>query len=491
MAAAAYAAAMSATPTAAPPAPRVGRPGGVLATVTGAQVLATASTTVVAVALPDLGRDLGAGGTAQQWVVDAFVLVFASLLVAGGVLGDRRGRRDAFLGGLAIFACGSLWCALAPGVGWLLAGRVLQALGPPLILPASLAIIAMAYPDPGRRAKAVGVWAIGSGTGLALGPLLGGALVDAFGWRAVFAVNVPVVALLLPLGLRSVPRDRPAAAPHRFDAGAAGLLTLAVAALVFGLIEGRSLGWGSAPIVLALAASIALTVVFVRRERRHPAPLVDLSLLGQRAFLAANLGGAALFGALTAAAVYVSVFLQQVQGRSALEAGLCLVPEGLLICVVGPVAGRVTARIGPRVPIVTGTLAVCASILALLTLHRDSPALHVALAFGLLGAGSGFAMPSMTVTALSAAPAARVGMASAIHNASRQLGQTFSIAVLGTILFAVAGEEADGADLAGPAAAAWLDGLHAAMLVCGIAIAASAVVMALLIPAGRLRSPGR
>jgi MFS family permease len=177
----------------------VSAPGRTLATVTAAQVLNVASSTVVAVALPSIGRELHADGTAQQWVVDAFVLVFASLLVAGGTIADRIGHRTALLAGLSVFALGSVWCAVAPNVEWLVAGRVVQALGPPLTLPASLALVTEAYSDPGARARAIGIWGAGSGTGLALGPLAGGLIVDTLGWRWVFGINLPVCAVLVAL----------------------------------------------------------------------------------------------------------------------------------------------------------------------------------------------------------------------------------------------------------------------------------------------------
>ena len=255
-------------PSAPTPAPRSGR---ILATVTAAQVLSVASATVVAVALPALSQDLGASGAEQQWVIDAFVLVFASLLIAGGAFADRYGRRTALLTGLAIFAAGSLWSALAPTVDWLIAGRVLQGLGPPLVLPASLAIVTTAYTDPAKRARAVGLWGAGSGAGATLGPLLGGVVVEGLDWRWVFGVNVPVCALLVLLALRNVPDDRPARSAHHFDGAAALVLTAAVALLVFGLIEGRELGWGSAAVLGAFAAAAALAWAFVRRERAHPA----------------------------------------------------------------------------------------------------------------------------------------------------------------------------------------------------------------------------
>lgn len=458
------------------------RPGRVLATVTAAQVLSVASATVIAVALPALSRALDADGAEQQWVVDSFVLVFASLLVAGGVIGDRRGRRDALVVGLVLFAAGSLWCVLAPTVEWLVAGRVLQALGPPLILPASLAIVTSTYREPGPRARAIGYWGAGSGLGVALGPLLGGLLVDGLGWRWVFGVNVAACALLVALALHQIPRDRPSKPTERFDAVAAVLITSAVALLVFALIEGRELGWTSAPVLGALAAASLLGAGFVACEQRHPAPLVDLGLLRHRAFVAANLGGATLYGALTGLAVYFSVFFQQIQGRSALEAGLCLLPQGVMTAACAPVAGRMTARLGPRPPILAGMAMVAVAVLALVTLERGTSVAGFWWAFALLGAGTGIALPAMTVTALSAAPAARAGMASALHNASRQLGQTFGVAVLGTVILARAGEAGEGGTIDGAGVAAWIGGLHAALLVAAASLVLALVVVAVMIP---------
>jgi DHA2 family methylenomycin A resistance protein-like MFS transporter len=268
-------------------------------------------------------------------------------------------------------------------------------------------------------------------------------LVDGLGWRWVFAVNVPVCAVLALAAVRAIPRDRPVRPQHAFDAPAAALVTAAVALVVFGLIEGRRLGWGDSAVLGAFAAAIALTAGFVRRERGHPAPLVDLDLLRERSFVAANLGGATLYGALTGLAVYFSVFFQQVQGRSALEAGLCLLPQGALTALCAPLSGRMTARLGPRPPMLIGMAMGSAAILTLVRLEADTSIAAVWWAFALLGAGTGIALPAMTATALAAAPAAEAGMASAIHNASRQLGQTFGVAILGTIILAHAGVAAE------------------------------------------------
>lgn len=456
-------------PAATPPAAHAGR---ILATVTAAQVLSVAAATVVAVALPALARDLGAGGAEQQWVIDAFVLVFASLMIAGGAAADRYGRRSALLAGLSLFAAGSLWCALAPTVEWLIAGRVLQGLGPPLVLPASLAIVTASYSDPSKRAKAVGFWGAGSGLGATLGPLLGGLVVDGLDWRWVFGINVPVCALLALLALRNVPLDRPPAPAHRFDLAAALLMTAAVATLVFGLIEGRELGWSSPPVLGAFVAAGALGWAFLTRERRHPAPLLNVDLLRHRAFVGANVGGGVLFAALLGLAVYLSIYFQQIQGRSALEAGLCLLPQGLLTALCAPLA----------IPILAGMAMAAIAVLALVRLEPATPIGDVWWAFALFGAGAGIALPPMTVTALAAAPAEQAGMASAIHNASRQLGQTFGVAVLGTIILAYAGEAADREVLTGAVAGEWVEGLHVALVVSAVGLAATAVGLAALIP---------
>ncbi len=437
-------------------------------------------------ALPSLGRDLDAGGTDLQWVVDAYILVVASLLVAGGVIGDRRGRRLTFLTGLALFAAGSLGCALAPSIPWLLTARVVQALGPVLVLPASLAIVSAIFPDPAARAKAIGFWGAGSGLGVAAGPTVGGIVVDAFGWRGVFAMNVPLAVLLFVLALRSIPHLRPTQAPARFDVGGAATLTLGVAAVAYAIIEGRIEGWASAHVAVSSAVAVAALTGFAHVERRHPAPLVDLALLGRRPFLAANLGAAALSFAMFGMTVFLSGFFQQIQGRSPTEAGFCLLPFGLGIVVLAPISGRITAAVGARRPMVGGLAMASLAMLTLLSIGPDSSVASLAWRLGLLGASIGLTLPSMTVTAVTSVDVDRAGMAAAIHNAGRQLGQTLGVAVVGAIVLAGTGAAADGGRrLAGAEAAAWIDGLHTAIVVCAALLVASAVGVAATVP--RLR----
>ncbi len=455
----------------------------ILLTITAAQAVSVASASVVAVALPQLGQDLDASASELQWVVDAFVIVFASLLVAGGVLGDRIGRRTTFLAGLALFAFGSLWCALAPSIPVLLGGRVVQGVGPALVLPASLALVTAIFPDPAERARAIGVWATGSGVGLAAGPTAGGVLVEVLGWRAVFAVNVPLAAALLVVGFRGLPRITPTPSPHRFDLGGAALLTAGIAALCFTIIEGRTLGWASPAIVGAGALAVAALAGFVGWERRQPEPLVDPALLRQRTFAAANLAGATVFFTLIGGTVYFTAFFQQIQGRSALESGFCLLPLGLAVMLVAPVAGRLTPRLGARLLMLGGLGAAGAATLLMLRLEPDLGYQAIWWNVALVGVGTGMALPPMTVTALSAVDPARTGMASAVHNASRQVGQTLGVAVLGTIIAAHAGEGADGGRvLRGLAAQEWVAGLHVALLVAAVLLTAVALAVAVLIP---------
>lgn len=438
-----------------------------------AQVMSVASANLIAVALPPLSADLGASGVQEQWIVDAYVLVFAALLVAGGVLADRYGRRRALLAGVTIFAIGSLLSALATSPGTLIAARVVQALGPPLLLPASLAILTANVADPIQRARAIGVWGAASGFGVAVGPLIGGAVVAVLGWRWAFGVNVPVAVGLVVATLRFVPDDRPARTGHRFDAVGALLVTLALGALVFALIEGPARGWGSLEVLASFAVAALAMGVFVVAERRHPAPLVDLELVRRPVFAAANLAAATVMFTILATSVYVSAFLQTFRELSPLETGLALLPLGGAVALLAPVSGRLTARVRPRTLIAVGLLCSAVGAFALSRIGGDDSPADVWLALLALGAGAGIALPPTTSTAVSAAPAARTGMASAIHNAGRQVGATLGVAALGSIVIAHA---ADGT------AAAYADGLSTALLVAAITLAAVAALTLRLIP---------
>jgi DHA2 family methylenomycin A resistance protein-like MFS transporter len=446
----------------------------VLAVLVTAQVLSVANSNLIAVALPQLSSELGASAAQRQWIVDAFVLVFAALLVAGGVLADRYGRRRALVAGLVAFTAGSLACAVASSAGVLIAARVLQALGPPLILPASLSIVAATFSDPVARARAIGVWGAGSGLGIAVGPLLGGVIVTALGWRWAFGLSALAAIALAAAALAVVPRDRPSAPARGFDHLGAFLVTAVLAGLVFGLIEGPARGWGSPPVLLAFAVAAALAVAFVSAEQRHPAPLVDLELVRRPVFAAANLAAATLMFVLLATSVYLSDFLQTFRDDTPLQAGLSLLPLGAATALLAAVSGRLTARVPARTLIVAGLLCAAAGALLLSRVGTEHSPAALWPPLLALGAGAGIAFPATTATAVAAVAASRTGMASAIHNAGRQVGATLGVAVLGSIVTAHA---ADGT------AGAYADGLSIALLVATTTLLATAAVAIKLVPA--------
>lgn len=393
------------------------------------QILLVANSNMIAVALPPLSRDLSASGTQGQWIVDAFVLVFASTLVAGGVLADLYGRRRALIGGLLVFAVGSIGCAVAPSPGALIAARVLQGLGPPLVLPASLAILAGSYVEPRQRSQAIGIWGAGSGFGTAIGPLLGGGIVTGLGWRWVFAASAAAAVLFAASARRLAPADEGHRSGGRFDWPGAALITLTLAAVVFGIIEGRVRGWTSAPVVGAFVAGLVLAFLFARVNA-----LLDFDLVRRPRFAAANLGGATIMFGFLATTVYLSAFLASARDLTALQTGLALLPLGGATALAAPFAGRSTAHVAPRVLMVGGLLVACAGAVWMSRIDGTSDATDLLPALLLLGGGFGAALPAMTATAVSAADAHQTGQASAIHNASRQLGATLGVAVVGSIV---------------------------------------------------------
>lgn len=453
--------------------------------------MAVMTTSVVSVALPTIGRDLHASSTSLEWIVDAYVIVFASLLVAGGVLSDRRGRKGMFMTGVTLFASGSLLAGVAPSVGWLLAGRVIQGLGPAIVTPTSLAIISATFDVPRERAAAIGVWSSGSGMALAVGPAVGGLLTDAIGWRSVFLLNVPLAVAVVVLGLRFIPVIPRARALRRFDSVGAVLTTAGVGVLTFGLIEGPSRGWGSGLILVAFAVAVSALVVFVFWERRLEAPLIDVTLFSRAPFTVANLAGLIVFFAFIGAIVYLSAYFQQVQGRSALGAGLAVLPIGLGFFAGAQLSGRLVGRFGPRPPMVFGLVLCGAAMVALVRLRPGSSIGAVWWDLAAVGLGGGLSLTPMTAVAMASVRAERAGMASAIHNSMRQVGQALGVAVLGSLVYAgVVGGQAGGGRLVGASAGAFVDGLHRAVLVSGGCLLLAAGLAVVLIPGGLLAHRG-
>jgi len=431
----------------------------------GAQALAVMSTTVVSVALPAIGAGLHASASAMLWIVDAYVIVYSALLVVGGTIGDRRGRKGVFLLGLALFAAGSLADSLAPSTGWLLAARVAQGLGPVFLVPGSLTIIRVMFADERHRAQAIGLWSTGSGLGMAAGPVMGGLIAAHLGWRWVFGFNVPLAAILLVLAARVIPRLPRTEVTSRLDWPGTVLVTGSIAALAYGLIEGNPLGWTSARVLAAFVLSACAMGLFVLREHQVSAPVVDISLFRRPAFTAANLAALTVFFAFVGAIVFLSEYFQQVAGDSPVAAGLRVAVLGLAFGIAAPLSGRLTGRVGPRWPMLGGLVAAGLAMLGLVRLGGHTGFGSIWWDFAIAGAGVGLCLTPMTQIAVSAVGPARAGMASAVHNSLRQFGQVLGVAVLGAIITAH-----------GP-----LTGLHQAMIASGGALLAGAAVAAVLL----------
>jgi MFS transporter, DHA2 family, methylenomycin A resistance protein len=387
--------------------------------------------TVVNVALANMGSDLGTSRDGLQWVVDGYALVLASLMLSAGDVADLIGRRRVFVAGLLAFGVSSVICAVAPDVPVLVAGRALQGIGAAAILPTSLAIINHAFAGSEERAKAIGFWAALGSLALVAGPLAGGFLVDALGWRSIFWLNVPLVAIAAALTVVMVressdPGER--SIDVRGQVFAVGLL----AGLVFFLIEGGRLGWSVPPVIAALAVAIVSAAVFIRTELRRRDPMLQLGYFSDPTFSAANAGSALMNLGTLGALFAFSIYLQQGEGESPLEAGFHLLPWMGMLALVAPLGGRIAGSLGPRLPAGIGLAMSGAGLLAVALLpDHEGPAAMVALAIN--GVGLGLATPALVSAATAAVPAPRAGMAAAVNNTARQAGGAVGVALIGAI----------------------------------------------------------
>ncbi len=389
---------------------------------------------IVVTALPTIQVDLQTNLSDLQWVVDAFTLPFAALMLTGGTLGDRFGRKRFFLLGLVLFLIGSTCCGFAPTNGWLLFGRAIQGMGAAALAPGSLAVLVSAFPDPQQRTRAIGIWAGVSGLGLALGPLAGGWLVEIASWRAIFFVNLPVGLLVLFLSIPVLVESRNPEA-RSIDLPGQILVTGGLFCLIMGLIEGSSASWTSPLIVGLLLGSAVLLGAFLLVEARGREPMVPLRLFANRVFSVANVAGIILGFAMMGSLFFLVQFLQNVQGYTAFETGLRTLPSSVGIFAVAPFVGRLTARVGPRLPIILGASMASASLfLIAITLQPDTSYALLWLQMALFGIGCGFMMTPLTTAVVSATPAQRSGLGSSILNTCRQLGITLGVAVLGVFV---------------------------------------------------------
>ncbi|MGK5677882.1 MFS transporter [Actinoplanes sp. URMC 104] len=433
--------------------PQLGRPRASLAVAMLGFAVVTLDTQVVNVALPDISRTLGGTLSGLQWVVTGYTLMFSALLLFAGTLADRIGARRAYGIGMLIFVVASAACGLAPGLGWLVAARVLQGIGAALVTPTSLALIRAAYHDSGARARAIAYWAMGGSIAAAAGPVLGGALTQ-LDWRLIFFLNLPVgvVAVLVLRRTADSPRT---VVPFDWTGQAAAVLTLG--ALTYGIIERA----GPVPFVVAVLAG----AVFVTAQARGRHPMVPLDLFRSRVVSVALTVGFLNMAAFYGVVFLQSLYFQQLRGASPFVTGLLFLPMTGLVAVLSPVSARAARRFGPAVPVVGGQVVMAAGLLGLVLLPADVPLLLVAAVMVLVGVGGSFTVPPTTALILDSVPHDRAGTASGVFNTFRQMGGSLGVAAFGAV---VAGQTE------------FLNGLHISLTVTAALVLLTAVASSAL-----------
>ncbi|MFF0293828.1 MFS transporter [Kitasatospora sp. NPDC004614] len=422
--------------------------------------------TVVNIALPAIQRDLGAPASGLQWVIDAYTLVLASLLMLSGSIADRIGRRRVFRTGLLLFVLGSLLCSLAPGLGWLIAFRAVQAVGGSMLNPVAMSIITNTFTDRKERAQAIGVWGGVVGISMALGPLIGGFLVDSAGWPSIFLINIPVGLAAFVLTHRYVPESR-APRARRLDPVGQLLMVLMLGCGTAAIIEGPGHGWTS-PGILALAGvALAALLVFPFWERRVPEPLIDPRFFRSAPFTGATVTAVCAFAALAGFLFLNTLYLQNVRHYTPVVAGLWTLPMAGLTLLTAPLSGRIVGGRGPRLPLLVAGAAIAASGVLLTGLTADSSALLLLPAYALFGLGFGMVNAPITNSAVSGMPLAQAGVAAAVASTSRQVGQSLGVAVIGSV---VAGAVASAGSFTPATHAGWwiVAGLGLTVFVLGL-----------------------
>lgn len=386
--------------------------------------------TIVNVALPSIGRDFHASVSGLQWTIDAYVVVLASLLMLAGSMADRFGRRRVFQAGLVLFTLGSILCSLAPSLQWLVVFRILQAVGGSMLNPVAMSIIRNTFNDPTERAKAIGVWGAVVGISLALGPVVGGALVQSVGWRSIFWVNVPIGVLAILLAARFVPESR-AQNPRRLDPVGQTLVIVGLSTLTYSIIEGPAQGWWSAEVVGLLVVFLAALGTLLWYEARRRQPLIDLRFFRSIPFSGATVIAVAAFGAFSGFLFLNTLYLQDVRGLSALDAGLFTLPMAAMTVLAAPLSGSMVGRSGSRVPLLLAGVALTGGSLMLTDISTNTSFIWLVTAYVIFGFGFGMVNTPITNTAVSGMPSAQAGVAAAVASTSRQVGQSLGVAVIG------------------------------------------------------------
>lgn len=391
--------------------------------------------TALNVALPSLQEDLDADVSGLQWTLDIYTVVLASFLMLAGSTADRIGRRRVFRTGLALFTAGSVLCALAPGLGWLIVFRAAQAVGGSMLNPVAVSIISATFRDPKELARALGAWSAVVGLSMAAGPVLGGALVHSFGWRAIFWLNLPVGLAALVLTARYVPESR---APHarRTDPVGQLLVIVLLGSVTFGIIEGGAAGWSSPELLVCLGIGALALGGLLWYEPRREEPLIELRFFRSVPFSGAFGIAVAAFAGLGGFLFLNTLYLQHERDLDALNAGLYLLPMAGATLVVAPLSGFLLGRWGPRLPLLLGGVALTASGLLLTRLEADTPLPHLLGAYAAFGVGFALVNAPITNAALTGMPRSRSGVAAGIASTARQVGSALGVAVTGTVLAA-------------------------------------------------------
>lgn len=427
--------------------------------------------TVVNVALPAIQADLGGGVSGLQWTIDSYLLALSALILVGGSLADLYGRRRMYVLGLVGFGAASLLCGLAPNIGFLIAARALQGVAGALLVPGSLAILEASF-RPSDRSTAIGAWTGWAGIGPALGPFVGGWLVDAISWRWVFLVNLPFVAAAVVVSLRHVPESRGRGGATRLDVPGAITGALGLVGVVFALIEGPVRGWTD-PLVLACAVlGTVLLGAFLVIEARSPVAMLPLSIFRSRTFSGVNATTVAVYGALGGVFFLLVIQLQQSMGYSALEAGVASLPVTLIMLVLSPRVGRLLTTVGPRWPMTLGPLVIAFGLLLMVRVEPGATyATSVLPAVVVFGLGLSVTVAPLTATALAAVDADHSGLASGVNNLAARVAQLLAVALLP---FA-AGIAGDGVD--------FTTGFHRAMLIAAAVTVTGAAIAFFTVPA--------
>ncbi len=445
-----------------------GRRAVVLAICCSALFMVGLDNTIVNVGLPAIGKSLHTNIAGLQWTVAGYTIVLASLLLFSGALADRIGRRTVFQVGLSLFTLGSWLCSLAPSLAWLIAFRVLQGIGGSMLNPAALGIITNTFVTPSDRAKAIGVWDGVSGLSMALGPVIGGILVAAVGWRGIFWANIPVGLAAISLTALLVP-DSKAAVGRKSDPLGQILVITMLGSLAYAIIQGPSAGWSSPAILGFFALSVGALVTLLRYEPRRAQPLIDFRFFKSVPFSAANATAICAIAASAGFLFLTTLYLQDVRGFTALRAGLTLLPMPVMMAASSPISGRILARGGARVPFIIAGAALTLSTAALSQLSTTSGPLFLIITYGLFGVGAGMVNVPISNGVMSGVPKSQAGVASGMNSSSRQLGQSLGVAVVGSVLAASLHGSVDGGFLHAAHAGWWImAGCGYAVLVLGV-----------------------